>query len=233
MTIPDSVHALERDLRAVFGQRLRSLVACGDASGAAGVFANTLAVVDSVTADDLRACADRVASWHDAGLETPLILGAQEFGRSLDAFPYEFGAILADHVVVSGESPFEGLRVDAAHLRQACEIQARSHLLHLREGYLETRGRSDALAELISRSAAPFAALVRSVARLEGDGVGDAVAAAAVVEQRLGLPAGSIAGIVKRSTAGTLTSADARAMFTGYLEAVERLTQYIDRWHGR
>jgi hypothetical protein len=71
------------------------------------------------------------------------------------------------------------------------------------------------------------------VARLEGDGVGDAVAAAAVVEQRLGLPAGSIAGIIKRSTGGTLTSADARAMFTGYLEAVERLTQYIDRWHGR
>jgi hypothetical protein len=233
MNIPESVRTLERDLRAVFGQRLRSLVACGDASGEGGVFANALAVVDNVTVDDLRACADRVASWHDAGLETPLILGAQEFGRSLDAFPYEFGAILADHVVVAGESPFEGLRVDPVHLRQACEIQARSHLLHLREGYLETRGRSDALAELISRSAAPFAALIRSVARLEGDGVADATTASAVVEQKLGLPAGSIAEIVRRSSGGSLTSEEARRMFTGYLGAVERLTQYIDRWHAR
>ena len=57
--------------------------------------------------------------------------------ESLDAFPLEFGAILADHAVVSGASPFDGLTVDAADLRRACEVQARSHLLHLREGYIE------------------------------------------------------------------------------------------------
>ena len=39
----------------------------------------------------------------------------------------------------------------AADLRRACEVQARSHLLHLREGYLETRGRADALSDLIVR----------------------------------------------------------------------------------
>ena len=92
-----------------------------------------------------------MAAWHDAGLATPLLLAAHEFGRSLDAFPLEFGAILADHVVVAGSDPFDGLRVDAADLRRACEVQARSHLLHLREGYLETRGRGDALADLIVR----------------------------------------------------------------------------------
>ena len=153
MEITDAVRSLDRDLKAVFGHRLRSVVAYGDAGGSDQAPTPTLAVVDGLTADDLRACADRVAAWHGAGLATPLVLGAQEFGRSLDAFPYEFGAILADHLVVSGENRFEGLRVDPAHLRQACEVQARSHLLHLREGYLETRGRSDALAELLSRSA--------------------------------------------------------------------------------
>ena len=110
----------------------------------------------------------KVAPWHDLGLATPLVLGAHEFSGSLEAFPFEFGAILADHAVVSGENPFDGLRIGPADLRHACEIQARSHLLHLREGYLETRGRGDALANLIARSAPPFAALVKSIARLQG-----------------------------------------------------------------
>jgi hypothetical protein len=231
MTLPDSVRTLERDLRAVFGNRLRSLVAYNDASDGGASFQPTLAVVEDLSADDLRACADRVASWHDAGLDTPLLLGRQEFARSLDAFPYEFGAILSDHVVVTGEDPFEGLRVDPAHLRHACEIQARSHLLHLREGYLETRGRSDRLADLIVRSAAPFAALVKSVARLLGDKAADAAARSARIERELGVPAGSIAEIVRRSSSGSISSDEAKRIFPAYLEAVERLTRHIDRWN--
>src|SRR5688572_32870501 len=112
MQVTEAVRALDRDLKAVFGARLRSIVAYGDAGGSDRAPTPTLAIVDGLTADDLRACADRVAAWHDAGLATPLVLGTREFGRSPDAFPYEFGAILADHVVVSGENPFEGLRLD-------------------------------------------------------------------------------------------------------------------------
>jgi hypothetical protein len=228
MTIPDSVRVLDRDLRGIFGPRLRSLVMYGDASGDRRAPTETLAIVEALRPEDLRACADNVAAWHDAGLATPLVLGTQEFDRSLDAFPYEFGAILADHVVVSGANPFEGLKVDPAYMRHACEVQARSHLLHLREGYLETRGRSDALAELLSRSAAPFAALVKSVARLQNTEGSDAAATAAL-ERALDVPAGSLAQIVDRPATG-FSSDEARKMFPGYLEAVERLTQYIDRW---
>jgi hypothetical protein len=227
MNIPDAVQALEHDLRDIFGPRLQSLVAYRAASGSN---VSTLAVVDTLTADDLRACAERVAAWHDAGLTTPLLLGAQEFGRSLDAFPLEFGAILADHVVTSGRNPFEGLRVDPAHVRQACEIQARSHLLHLREGYVETRGRGDALADLIVRSAAPFVALMTSVARLQGGAGLDTSAAAAAMTRALGLPEGSLAEIMKLSAGVPLPSETARRIFPAYLDAAERLTNYIDRW---
>ena len=228
MNIPDAVQALERDLREIFGPRLQSLVAYRAASGSDNV--STLAVVDALTADDLRACAGRVAAWHDAGLTTPLLLGAQEFGRSLDAFPLEFGAILADHVVTSGRNPFEGLSVDPAYVRQACEIQARSHLLHLREAYVETRGRGNALADLIVRSAAPFVALMTSVARLQGGAGLDTSAAAAAMTRELGLPEGSLAEIMKLSAGGPLPSDTARRIFPAYLDAAERLTNYIDRW---
>jgi hypothetical protein len=227
--IPDAVHALTRDLRDIFGARLQSLVVYRPSNGRDD--SPTLVLVDTLSADDLRACADRVAAWHDAGLTTPLLLAAPEFGRSLDAFPIEFGAILADHVVAYGSDPFATLAVDPSHLRQACEIQARSHLLHLREGYVETRGRSDALADLLLRSAAPFAALVTSVARLQGAADRqNAVAAAAELERMLGLPDATCTEIVKLSGSSTLPSETARRVFPGYLDAVERLTRYVDRW---
>ena len=227
MDIPDAVRTLDRDLRAIVGDRLRSLVVYNAIAGDDRI--STLAVVDGLSADDLRASVGQVAAWDDAGLGTPLLVAAQEFERSLDAFPFEFGGILADYVLVSGSDPFAGLRVDPAHLRHACEVQARSQLLHLREGFLETRGRGDALAELLLRSAPPLVALLQSVARLEGTAaVGGE--AAAIVEQKAGVPAGSLARIVPLSGRKELSSDDARRLFPGYLDAVQRLTAYIDHW---
>jgi hypothetical protein len=228
MHIPDAVHALDRDLRAIFGDRLRSLVVYAGIAGDDRT--PTLAVVDGLSADDLRACVGRVAAWDDAGLSTPLFVAAHEFERSLDAFPFEFGAILADHAVASGADPFTGLRVDPSHLRQACEVQARSHLLHLREGFLETRGRTDALAELLLRSAPPLAALLQNVVRLEDSQAASADAAAAVVERKVGVPSGSLAHIARLVGRKDLSSDDARRLFPAYLDAVQRLAAYVDKW---
>jgi hypothetical protein len=227
MDIPDAVQALDRDLRAIFGDRLRSLVVYAAIAGDDRT--STLAVVDGLSGEDLRACVGQVDAWDDAGLGTPLFVATHEFERSLDAFPFEFGAILADHAVVSGADPFAGLRVDPAYLRQACEVQARSHLLHLREGFLETRGRGDALAELMLRSAAPLVALLQSVARLEGM-TAAADTAAALVEQRTGIPSGSLARIAQLTGRKDLSSDEARRLFPGYLDAVQRLTAFVDRW---
>ena len=203
----DAVKALERDLQKIFGARLQSLVAYGQR--------HTLAVVDTLTSDDLRACARRAAAWHDGKLATPLLLASHEFASALDAFPLEFGTILSDHTVVSGTNPFVGLSVDPADLRRAVEVQARSHLLHLREGFVETRGNSDALAILIVESAPAFAALLKSVSRL------DAHAAAH--------PAGD--AIVALVGVHEISGAEADRLFPPYLEAVERLVSHVDQWH--
>src|SRR5438477_177259 len=72
---------------------------------------------------------------------------------------------------------------------RACEVQARGHWLHLREGYLETRGRGDGLAMLIVESAPAFAALVTSVAQLDSAvAPADVAAAARQIERHLSLP---------------------------------------------
>src|SRR5262249_58329294 len=120
------------------------------------------------------------------GLAAPLVVVVSELDRPLDVFPLELSAILADHVVVAGDDRLASLAVDPADVRRACEVQARSHLLHLREGFLETRGRADALSLLILQSAPAFAALVSSLARLDGQKPADVGAAARHVERMLG-----------------------------------------------
>jgi hypothetical protein len=243
MVDSNAVHTLERELREIFGARLQSLVLYGQRSHAGrhshgdrhsahdhAAPTHTLAMVDSMTADDLRACAARIEAWHDAGLATPLLIADHEFAQSLDAFPLEFGAILADHVVVAGVNPFASLAVDPADVRRACEVQARSHLLHLREGFLETRGRADALSLLILRSAAAFAALVTSIARLEGHAGDDAASAARHLERTLATPNSAISEITKLAGAHDLASADGARLFGPYLEAVERIVSYVDGW---
>jgi hypothetical protein len=228
MRAPDAVRTLARDLDLIFGPRLRALVVHGRADNGAAVQA--LALVEALTPHDLRACADRVAQWHEDGLGTPLVIPAHEFSRSLDAFPLEFGAIIADHVVVAGDDPFTGLTVDPRHLRQACEVQARSHLLHLREGFIESGGRADHVASLIVESAPALAALVRSVARLHGVLAADAPAAARDLERDAGLGHGALERVVRLVAADVLAGDEARQLFPQYLESVERLVQAIDRW---
>ncbi len=238
--IPDAVRALERELRGIFGARLQSLAVYGLGTAAPAhqgsphapqaIPLHTLVVVDTLGPGDLRACAGQAGRWHDRGLATPLLLAASEFERSLDAFPLEFGAIAADHTLVAGRSPFDGAGVDPADVRRACEVQARSHLLHLREGYVETRGRADALALLVGQSAAPFAALVQSVDRLLGRPAADAASAARHLARTIGLENDTMAEVVALAGVAEVSSADAERLFPPYLAAVERLVSYVDQW---
>ena len=243
MPIPDAVQTLERGLRDIFGGRLQSLVVYGqrtqpggdahDGHGHDGPPARTLAIVETLTPEDLRGCAGQIEAWHAAGLATPLLFAAHEFEQSLDAFPLEFGAILADHSVAAGANPFAALAVDPADVRRACEVQARSHLLHLREGFLETRGRGDAISVLIVRSAPAFAALVSGIARLEGLATDNAASAARHVERVLGTGNSAVGEVVQLSGAHDMSSAEGERLFAPYLDAVTQIVRYVDGWSAR
>jgi len=206
-----ALQTLERDLREIFGTRLQSLVRYGSKAR----LIHALAVVDSLTTADLLACARHVNAWHDEHhLATPLVLPASELSRSLDVFPFELSAIISDHVVVAGRNPFTGLHVEPNDLRWACEVQARSHLLHLRQGYIEARGRDDALSVLIVNSAPAWASLQENIARLENK----ATATDDVTR---------LAGVKE------ISNDEAARIFPKYLQDVERLTAYVDGWTAR
>ena len=225
----DAVEYLDRELRAIFERRLHAFVVYGQAhAGDAPV--TTLAVVDAVSEADLRRCADRVLAWRGRGLATPLFLDADEFARSLDAFPFEFGAILADHEVISGRNPFEGLSVDPADLRRACETQIKSHLLHLRQGFIESGGRPHSVATLVTASAPAFAALLRNVARLSGRATSSRTEATHEGARAAGLSPGIVNDVLALERADSVPTTDAARLFPEYLSAVEQLARAVDSW---
>jgi hypothetical protein len=211
------------DLKRVLGDRFVALIASTPHAG--------VAFAVSVQAGDLDACGSLAAAWHHDGLETPLLLTPEEFRRSLDAFPVEYQALIDRHVIIAGTPPFGGIAVPDTDLRRACEVQAKSHLIHLRQGWIDAAGHADRLAALIVRSAPPLRALLSQVARLGGQHGQDAPSATAGAAAA-GLPADLVARLLALETAPH----DAPALvpqLPAYLAAAERLWTYVDQWQTR
>ena len=215
------------DLQRIFGSRLVAVMAYGWRPRHQ---APSLALVRKLTLDDLTACAARTASWHRAGCATPLVLTAHEFARSLDAFPIEYGEILATGELVAGTHPFEGLAIARDDLRRACEVQAKSHLVHLREDYLESGARPAAVASLVRESAPAFAALLRHLARLDHASLTTTGELIAHASRRIGLDARVVGDLLSLTDGDGMTSVDPSRLFPAYLAAVERLAEFVDQW---
>jgi hypothetical protein len=204
---------LARDLEKAFGNRLKSLLAYGEPTDEG---AHTLALVEQLTFADLAKCAPRTAGWRRLGLATPLILTPHEFQRTLDVFPLEYGEIIARHTVLAGVDPFDGVAVRESDLRRGCEYHAKSQLIHLREGFLETGGDSAAISRLIAASATTLRTLLTNLDRLD-----PGVAARAGITNDL---------VREVAAAGDAAIADPSALFVRYVAAVERLWQDVDGW---
>jgi hypothetical protein len=192
-----SIESLAAQLKEIFGDRLKMIAAFGDT-------ANTCAVVENVAIEDLDRCAAHAAKWTKGGLDVPLFIIESELRRALDAFPLELTEIIATRRIVSGPDLFADIVVPKHDLRRACEVQARGHVVHLREGYIQASGDSKVVATLVSAAIPPFRALVKNVARLEG------ISPKALVTQ--------------------LDLDNFEKGFPEALRAAERVVDYVDRW---
>ena len=192
-----STTALAAELREIFGDRLKMVAAFG-----AGT--TTCAVVESLTLEDLDRCAASEPKWNKLGLDAPLFLIERELRRALDAFPLELSEIIATRRVIAGADLLADLEIPKRELRRACEVQARGHVLHLREGYIEAAGDPRAVARLVDAAVGPFRALVTNVARLDG------ISPKALVTQ--------------------LNLENFETAFPGALRAAEQIVDYVDAW---
>jgi hypothetical protein len=216
-----------QDLQHIFSDRLQALVAYGDQQAAAAL---SLALVRAITADDLAACAARASAWHRAGCATPLLLTREEFAGSLDAFPLEYGEILETQQVIHGDDPFAGLTIRDEDVRRACEVQVKSLLLHLREDFIESRGRPADVAALVTESAPAFAQLLRRLARLDDVSCTTNQELCTYASSRPRLDARLVGDLLALAKSSSGAGVDAARLFAQYLAAVEALWRFVDRW---
>ena len=228
-----ALETLVTDLERVFGTRLRSVVAYGLEVASTDGELRTLAMLDGLSADDLHQLAPTIRSWQRLGLAVPLLLTPHEFLRTLDVFPLEYGNIIDTHVVVRGQNPFANVQVPESDRRRGCELEAKSHLIHLREGFLEAEGNASQVSRLIVRSAPAFRTILSNIIRLErGSDPAprlDDHELAAAAEGIMGVPAALVIEVLS-SASGLSAAADPAALFARYVESSERVWHYVDGW---
>jgi hypothetical protein len=230
----NAIAGLARDLDDVFGARLQALVAYPGSQGDGSV--HSCAIVDGLAFQDLVKCLPYTGRWNQRRVAVPLMLSGDELQRTLDIFPLEYAAIAADHVVVRGTDPFAGLAIPAADLRRAIEAQAKSHLIHLREAYLESHGDATRIASVMAASAAPLRALLTNIARLpDAAAAGDPAdlsdeTVARTAERRMGVSAAVLREVLDLSAAGQSSVTDPSHLFSRYLDATQRIWEFVDGW---
>jgi len=219
------------ELQGIFGARLRSVIAYGaHLEGQSTDPLTCLALVDTLAVSDLDACAHRAAAWHRKNIAVPLILPTTEFRDSLDAFPLEYGEILRAHETIAGEDLLTGSTIAPEDLRRACETQVKSHLVHLREAYMEAGGHPRAIAAVVRTSAAAFGALLRNVARLAGVHSSSRMDTTLEGARVAGLPEPLVNEIVALERPQTIPQSDPARLFPEYLAAVEQLARTVNGW---
>ena len=215
----------------MFGDRLRSVVAYGPhLEGDADAPLSCLALVASLTAEDLQGCAALAPRWARAQVATPLILPESEFRRSLDVFPLEYGEIIRAHDRVFGDDPFAGVAISPDDLRRACETQIKSHLVHLREAFIESGGKPGAVASLVKASAPAFTALLRNVARLTGVLTSDRADATRLGARAAQISEHLVADLLSLEHSRGMVAVDSARLFPEYLAASEQLANAVDTW---
>lgn len=222
---------LAADLDRVFGPRLYAVAAYGlDTPAAAPRFVHSIALVERLGFNDLTQCAQLVPAWRRLSLAVPLVLEREEFLRTLDIFPLEYGDIIAQHELVAGTDLIAGARVSPDDVRRGCELAAKSHLIHLREGFLETGGNAQNTARLIAASARSFRVLLANIGRLAQDHDTDV---AATAERQIGISAEVVREVLAAGAGNNSAIADPTALLVRYIDAVEQVWEFVDTWRAR
>jgi hypothetical protein len=212
------------DLRRVFDNRFVALVTSEHHA--------TAAFVTSIGPADLDAVGALVETWTREHLATPLLIAVDEFQRSLDTFPAEYQALLDHHVVIDGVPPFDGVRINPDDLRRACEVQARGHLIHLRQGWIDAHGSSRRLEALLVRSAAPLRLVLSNLAQLQGEDHADDAALAAFASRAAGMSADLVRAVLALEGPAPAPHTLVPRL-PDYLADAERLWAFVDNWRAR
>ncbi len=225
------------DLKGTHGKNLASVILYG--SAAAGDFIpqqsnyNLLIALHRITPEDLRNAHASIREWHRMGHPVPVYFTVSELKEAADVFPIEFHQMDAARKVLYGSDVLDGMTISDANLRHQTEYELRSKLVQLRRQYIPASASVDGLKNLMAESFTSFAALFRAVLLLNGiepPATKHEVVAITVDHLKLdGAVFERIFNIRKNNFAATLDEVGANALFSEYMEQIEKVIDSVDK----
>jgi hypothetical protein len=162
---------LTEDYKKIFGKDLVSLIIYGSAAGGYYVKGesdiNLLLVLTSEGADRLDETLDIVKHWNKRRVAIPWVMTRSFIDNSLDCYPIEFLNLKNNHILIHGEDVLTPLQFKPEDLRLQIEKELKGKLILLRQGYLETEGRSRQIRQLVSRSLTAFISIFNAMIYLK------------------------------------------------------------------
>lgn len=222
-----------KEVTGVFGEQLEGMLLYG--SAVRGEFLpgrsnlNILLLVSSYDSAVLKQYSAVHRQWSKEQILAPLFLTEEELCRSAAVFPLEFLEIQEQHRVLGGRDPFIGFHVKTDRLRETVVQGITSHLLRLRQRYVEGGGSDDATTILLPLSITSIVPLLRGVQRLLGRPVlshSDAVIRDVAEQLKLDLQGLLDALLLKRGQISPGTREVPR-LFDRYLQAATMLTRAV------
>lgn len=193
----------------------------------------TLLILRDVSPAALRPIEQPIAGWTRKGHPPPLIFSERGWRASTDVFPIELEDMREAHLLVRGESPFEGVTTRKDDLRRELEREIRAKLLQFRTEFVASASDGKALGNLLLESAGTFFVLFRALLRLVGrepPQERDALVTAVAETARLDVEAFTwILGKMGGKKLPALEAYD--PVGDRYLEQIERLASFVDSWH--
>jgi len=235
--LPDEIQKMLRtyvkDVKGVFGEQLEGMLLYG--SAVRGEFLpgrsnlNILLLVSSYDSAVLKKYGALHRHWGKEQIVVPLFLTEEELHTSAAVFPLEFLEIQEQHRVLGGRDPFIGFHVKTDRLRETVVQGVTSHLLRLRQRYVEGGGSDDATTILLPLSITSIVPVLRGVQRLLGRPVlshSDAVIKDVAEQLKLDLQGLLDALLLKRGQISPGTREVPR-LFDRYLQAATMLTRAV------
>ncbi|MBD3378790.1 hypothetical protein GF406_27430 [candidate division KSB1 bacterium] len=167
----DIFDEFKSDFLSLYGDQLESIILYG--SGARGDYIrkksdiNFMLVLTLEGIQNLSAAFPLVKKWRKSNVATPLFVTTEYIESSLDSFPIEFLNMKSAYKVVYGKDALGHLNIDRNHLRLQVEAQIKGKLLHLREQFLGTLGKKQALKNLLKATVPAFTSIFAALLTLK------------------------------------------------------------------
>jgi len=130
--------------------------------------ANFLVVLTPEGIAQIRKIQRAAGGWTRRRILFPMFMTEEFIRSSMDSYPVEFFNMKQAYEVLDGEDVLKDLTLSPADLRLQCERELKGKLLHLRQGFVFTEGKSRRIRLLINQSLSAFASIFRALLFLGG-----------------------------------------------------------------